>query len=475
MKVTPTLALLGLMAPVAPVPVAPVLVAQSWGEAPALPFPIANNAVAAVRTPDGSALFSFLGIDSTRAWNGRLAVALRWDVGSAEWRRVRKVPGEGRLAATAQTARGKIYLFGGYTVADDGSEQSLPNVDIYDPETDRWSAGARMPMPVDDAVSGVWRDSLIYLVSGWHDRGNVAAVQIYDPAADRWMAATPIPGPPVFGHAGGVVGNTIVYIDGTRTLPEGRPRFRIEGSAWAGDIDPTRPERIRWRRLPPHPGPPLYRAAAAGVADRWVLFAGGTDNPYNYDGVGYDGAPSEPRAGAFAWDTLDGRWLSLPSLPVATMDHRGIAIAGSELFVVGGMGSGQRVTRRVARAHLGDLLSTEPEPGGDAQSTRRVVQPLQGYRAPALTGVAGVGATETGTTDLQLQHATPTGIEVTDFDRVQTLAQRDRPESFGRRVAPIVIHHDLAADREPAAVVGCEPEGVDPIRRSPQVAAESKT
>ena len=28
------------------------------------------------------------------------------------------------------------------------------------------------------------------------------------------MQATPIPGTPVFGHAGAIIGNTIVYVDG---------------------------------------------------------------------------------------------------------------------------------------------------------------------------------------------------------------------------------------------------------------------
>ena len=134
------------------------------------------------------AVFSFLGLDSTRRWNGVVDWAFRWDLGSDRWRTVAPVPGRGRLAATAQAVRGRIYLFGGYTVAEDGSEKSLPNVDVYDPATDRWSAGAPIPVPVDDAVSGVWRDSLVFLVSGWHDRDNVADVQIYDPAADRWRA-----------------------------------------------------------------------------------------------------------------------------------------------------------------------------------------------------------------------------------------------------------------------------------------------
>jgi N-acetylneuraminic acid mutarotase len=348
---TPTVALFGAL----------LQAALVWTEAPPLPLPIANNAVAAVQTADGPAVFSFLGIDSTRAWNGRSSAALQWDIGAPTWRTLRSVPGEGRLAATAQSIHGKVYLFGGYTVAEDGSERSLPNVDIYDPDADEWSSGAPIPTPVDDAVSGVWRDSLIYLVSGWHDRDNVADVQIYDPATDRWQAGTPIPGTPVFGHAGGIAGNTIVYLGGARTS-SGRPRYRIEASAWAGEIDPSDPTRIVWRRLPAHPGPALYRAAAVGVDGHRVLFAGGTDNPYNYNGLGYDGVAAEPRDGVFAYDVEAERWVALADLSVATMDHRGIVVLGPELFIVGGMEAGQRVSSHVARARLGSLLSSEADP-----------------------------------------------------------------------------------------------------------------
>lgn len=320
----------------------------TWATAPPLPEPRANNAVAAVTTSRGPAVFSFLGLDTTKAWNGVRSEAYRWDVGGASWRTVAPVPGPGRLAATAQAVRGKIYLFGGYTVGRDGAEKSLPNVDIYDPESDAWHRGAPIPVPTDDAVSGVWRDSLIVLVSGWHDRDNVADVQVYDPSTDRWRRADPIPGPPVFGHAGAVAGDVIVYIDGVRTSAR-RPRFSIEGSSWLGAIDPDDPPNIRWGRLPPHPGPPLYRAAA-GAAGRWILFAGGTDNPYNFNGVGYDGQPSEPRSEVFAFDTLLRSWARLPDLPVATMDHRGIVLAEGTLVIVGGMIGNQRVTDRVATA-----------------------------------------------------------------------------------------------------------------------------
>ncbi len=89
-----------------------------------------------------------------------------------------------------------------------------------------------MPLPVDDAVSGVWRDSLIYLVSGWHDSDNVAAVQIYDPERNAWEQATPIPGPPVFGYAGGIAGDGIGY-DGRTAEPwAGAFAFGVATESW---------------------------------------------------------------------------------------------------------------------------------------------------------------------------------------------------------------------------------------------------
>lgn len=347
-------------------PEAPDTVPGRWAPAPPLPRALANNAVAAVPMDGRLTLFSFLGLDSTRRWTGIVRDAFRWERGSGAWRRIAPVPGrEGRLAATAQALRGRIYLLGGYTVGAAGDEVSLPNVDIYDPASGSWSSGAAIPVPVDDAVSGVWRDSLVYLVSGWSQRDNVADVQVYDPGRDRWSAATPIPGSPVFGHAGGIVGDAIVYCDGVRVDPSRDPRFVLTEECWRGDIDPDHPERIAWGRLPPHPGGPKYRAAAGAVPARGlVVFAGGTDNPYNYDGVGYDGRPSAPSAATFAYDVVMGRWLLGPRKARPTMDHRGLVGAGDRYYVVGGMTSGREVTAHVGELRLEPRL--EREDGSDA-------------------------------------------------------------------------------------------------------------
>ena len=301
-------------------------------------------------------IFSFLGIDTTRLWSGITRDAFAFDDASKRWRTLRKVPGPmGRLAATAQVVGGRVYLFGGYTVDARGTEHSLDRVDILDGTHDTWSRGAPIPTSIDDAVSGVYRDSLIYLVSGWHENDNVQRVQIYDIARNRWSAGTPVPGPGVFGHTGAIAGNAIVYIDGvTRNLD--LPKYRLAQQSWLGTIDPAHPDRIAWRPLAPHPGPNRYRAAAASCGSL-VIFAGGTDNPYNYNGIGYDGAPSPPLSSVIAFDTRTGAWSLLPSAPTSTMDHRALVIRDDRAVIVGGMRQDQRVSSDVVQWSIGACRS----------------------------------------------------------------------------------------------------------------------
>jgi hypothetical protein len=268
------------------------------------------------------------------------------------------VPGSGgRLAGTAVGLPDSVILFGGYTVAEDDSEVSVPRVQRLDLEARTWSELAPMPVPVDDSVSLRYGDRYVYLVSGWHDSGNVNLVQVYDLAEDRWFQATPWPGPPLFGHAGGIVDETLVVCDGVgiESRLRERRRFVAIAACYIGRIDPENPARIDWRRLPHHGGPPLYRMAATGsAARRQVVFAGGSDNPYNYSGIGYNGEPSEPSDRVFAWDLDAEAWHELGRLAKPTMDHRGLLESDGGFVVVGGMGAGQAVSQGQYRIVPGD-------------------------------------------------------------------------------------------------------------------------
>ena len=269
------------------------------------------------------------------------------------WKRLYPVPGSaGRLAATAQAIGWKVFLIGGYTVSAGGKETSMTNVDVLDVLSGTWGSVAPMPVAADDAVSGVMKQ-YVYVVSGWSQTDNVRNVQAYDTERNSWVQATPIIGPPVFGHAGAIVANTIVYCDGVRVDPSHKPRFVMSDACYRGDIAPTAPALIKWKRIAAHPGPPRYRMAAGVFPPRGlVVFAGGTTNPYNYNGVGYDGAPSEPGSDVFAYDVARDRWITLPSLPAASMDHRGLVFAAGGMYLIGGMRSGQEVVADVLRLEI---------------------------------------------------------------------------------------------------------------------------
>jgi hypothetical protein len=320
---------------------------------PALPEAITNNAVAASTVDGHDRLFSFLGLGADRDFRAITTHAFALDLTVGRWEALPDVPGPvGRLAATAQAFGDRVYIFGGYSVAADSRETTSAAVDIYDVRSRRYSRGADIPVPVDDTVSGVWRNRLIFLINGWSVATNIDAVQIYDPALNRWSRATPIPGTPVFGHSGGIVNDVIVYCGGARVQARRTPKYAINPECFRGDIDPGDPSRVAWRRIVSHPGAARYRAAAgpmrvAGAVG--VMFVGGTSNPYNYNGVGYDGQPSEPEAAGFLYDIERDAWVEGPRAATPSMDHRGLVSIGGAWWTIGGFGAGQVVSTRVTR------------------------------------------------------------------------------------------------------------------------------
>jgi hypothetical protein len=110
--------------------------------------------------------------------------------------------------------------------------------------------------------------------------------------------------------------------------------------------------KIQWSKLPPHPGSARYRIAAGaeppGKKAARIYFSGGTDNPYNYNGIGYNGQPAEPSAVTFAFNAHSHTWEKVSdSTPDPAMDHRGLLVTHSGLIIVGGMEKGQQVRAKV--------------------------------------------------------------------------------------------------------------------------------
>ena len=136
-----------------------------------------------------------------------------------------------------------------------GNEFTVGDVNAFLPDEHKWYRGEDIPVPVDRAVIGENHDRYIYLVGGRSKNGPVNNVQVYDAEKNTWSQATPLPGTPVFGHAGGLVDDAIVYVDGARKNPADGAPYVASDECWMGKIDKKDPNKIEWSKLPPHPGP----------------------------------------------------------------------------------------------------------------------------------------------------------------------------------------------------------------------------
>jgi len=327
-----------------------LLFAASESSVPPLPDPVSNNAVAILKVRGDLALYSFMGIGAKKTWDSVTTEAYSLDAGSGKAFVIHPVPGTaGRIGAMAVGAAGRVFLFGGYVLYGGGG-MAVPDQNVYEPIRDRWSRGSDMPLAVGDAVIGVYRDRFIYLIGGRANGGLVSSVQVFDLEKNRWSQATSLPGTPVFGHAGGLVGDTIVYVDGAGKNPAGNsPKFVASDECWKGTIDHHNPGRIEWVKLPSHPGTAHFRiAAGASERDEKIYFVGGSDAPYDYSGMGYDGKAAEPSPVSFAFNVRTDKWEILnENTPDPTMDHRGLLVTREGLVLIGGMEKGQQVTARV--------------------------------------------------------------------------------------------------------------------------------
>ena len=322
-----------------------------------IPEPVANNAVVAAEVNGKPYVYSFCGIDSTKIWSGIHLKTWRYDVKADEWSVLTDVPDPdgGKIAAAASFLKGKIYVTGGYHVAQNGGETSSVKVHVFDPMTNEWLPdAASIPTPIDDHVQAVWRDSLIFVVTGWSNTTNVANVQIFNPVTNEWMDGTPVPNNTdykVFGASGVIIGDTIFYAGGARLGSNFPPTSFFR----KGVIEPGNPTQIDWSGWN-EPAAKGYRMAAA-TCDGRAFWLGGSDVTYNFNGIAYNGSGGvSPLDRISAFDPAGSNFFQSSGNMPAIMDLRGAAqISDDEVILAGGMVAEQKVSNLTWRVGLGKL------------------------------------------------------------------------------------------------------------------------
>jgi hypothetical protein len=334
-----------------------------WQDLTPLPVAVTNNAVTAAKVGNKPYVYSFAGMDSTKTWSGIHLNAWRLDVENETWSALPPIPDAvgGKIAAAASTVKNKIYIIGGYHVASNGAETSSNKVHRFDTESNAWlSDGANIPVPIDDQVQAVWRDSLIYVVTGWSNNTNTPNVQIYNPSANTWAIGTPVPNTnnfKAFGASGVIVGDTIYYCGGAKT----GTNFPAASILRKGAINPLNPTQITWTFTNTAPAQG-YRMGAATMTGS-PIWIGGSATTYNYDGIAYNGTGGVAPLGRILiydkyYDTfsLSEIFGNVPKI----MDLRGAAqIGNDEVVIVGGMAENQMVTNRVGLVNFAFLAKNE--------------------------------------------------------------------------------------------------------------------
>lgn len=327
-----------------------------WDSLSNLPEAISNNAVASATVNGIPYAYSFGGIDTTKSPAGIHLRSYRYNTADDTWESIAPLPDElgGKIAAGASTVKNKVYIIGGYHVASNFSETSSEKVHIYDPETNTYlEDGAPIPVPIDDQVQAVWRDSLIYVVTGWSDTGNVGNVQVYNPALDSWSSATPVTLTDqstnssqnrVFGGSGTIIGDTIYYAGGAQN----GFNFPLSSVFRKGYIHPDNPDSIDWYEMDEELALG-YRMGAEAYEGK-AIWIGGSLHSYNFDGIAYVSAtgPVDATNRILTYDPNNGELDETLNLIPFVMDLRGLAkIAPNEFLVIGGMVENQTVSNQV--------------------------------------------------------------------------------------------------------------------------------
>ncbi|MFE4421029.1 S8 family serine peptidase [Streptomyces sp. NPDC056817] len=137
---------------------------------------------------------------------GTTASAYRYDPVARDWTAIAPL-NTARQAAASAFVDGKFIVTGGWSAAID----ELPSTEIYDPKKNTWTQAATLPKAYGGMSRAVLQGKL-YVIGGCVDNGTLQGdcgrtdVQVYDPQKDRWGTAADYPVPVSWSSCGALAG-----------------------------------------------------------------------------------------------------------------------------------------------------------------------------------------------------------------------------------------------------------------------------
>lgn len=217
----------------------------------------------------------------------------------------------------------RIYVVGAMT-GQYPKEPPLPNVYVYDPAADRWQVGPEIPAGRRRGGAGaVLYDGEIYVVAGitnGHYDGHVPWVDAFNPRTGQWRRLADAPRPRDHFHAA-ILGNRIYAVAGRRSSAATNQTFDLT----VAEVDVFDPRANRWSTLPSTSNLPTPRAgAAAAVVGGRLIVLGGES-----------GAQRLAHAEVEEFDPATGRWRALRPLAMGRHATQAVEFEG-RIFLASG-------------------------------------------------------------------------------------------------------------------------------------------
>jgi N-acetylneuraminic acid mutarotase len=203
---------------------------------------------------------------------------------------------------------------------------------VFDPLSDAWVS--KTPMPTNQQFFAIASyQGNIYVIGGFNGTNpatgftvNTGANEMYNPETNTWTAEAPMPNP-AEGMQADVVGGNIYVISGllgTITGPTGSPEPNISSSVWFYN-----PSTDSWSTATPISTPVFYYASA--VVDNKIYVEGGEDS------TGYTGLNQiyDPQTGTWT----EGQSMPVIVHEAAAGATTG-ALAPAMLYIIGGTSDG---------------------------------------------------------------------------------------------------------------------------------------
>ena len=256
---------------------------NTWQRVADMPTPRTNAKAAVVN----GTIYVFGGYNSKDKFlqNWKMADHVEaYDPRTDTWTRKKKMP-ISRFYFGLGVVAGKVYLIGGTTGLDEGQEQRMDRVDIYDPATDTWAKGPKMPTRRDPGGVAVVSDR-IYVIGGegwplpkeWGAGEFLGSIEEYDPINRQWRKKKDLL--EVKNWFSSVVIGDGIYLIGGYT--------REGGFQEVATVNVYHPRTEMWREISALPNP-LGTVDAATVNGKiYVLGSLGADARFSTDVLVYD-------------------------------------------------------------------------------------------------------------------------------------------------------------------------------------------